>query len=230
MGQLSIKLPQFLYKRDPQSSPLGQRILKKGVELMDSLGYEQFTFKKLAAEVQSTEPSIYRYFENKHRFLHYLAAWYWSWLEYRLDLATGNLSSAEERLRVAIRVLVEEKKDDPVFQPVNGETLYRIIGSELEKTFLTKWVDKDYQAGYLDGISAITAKLSSLIHDANPNYEFPRSLASTILLEASMDPYLMQHVPSLSTPDKPVQPGQRQGQLRSFLESLAFGAPIAKRP
>jgi AcrR family transcriptional regulator len=230
MGQLSIKLPDFLFKRDPQLTPLGQRILKKGVDLMDSLGYEHFTFKKLAAEVQSTEPSIYRYFENKHKLLHYFAAWYWSWLDYRLDLATGNLSSAEEKLRVAIRVLVEEKKDDPVFYPVNGEALFRIIGSELEKTFLTKWVDKDYQAGYFNSISAITAKLSLIIQDANPTYEFPQSLASTILLEASMDPYLMQHVPSLSTPHQPIQPTQRQGQLRNFLESLAFGAPIAKRP
>lgn len=225
MGQLSIKLPGLLYKRDPQSTPLGQRILKKGVELMDSLGYEHFTFKKLATEVQSTEPSIYRYFDNKHKFLHYLAAWYWSWLEYRLDLATGNLLSAEEKLRVAIRVLVEEKKDDPVFQPVNGEALFRIIGSELEKTFLTKWVDKDYRAGYFEGISAITEKLSALIHEANPAYEFPRSLASTILLEATMDPYLLEHVPSLSTPGQP----QRQAQQRGFLESLAFGAPISKR-
>ncbi len=225
MGQLSIKLPDFLFKRDPQSTPLGQRILKKGVELMAALGYEHFTFKKLAAEVQSTEPSIYRYFENKHKFLHYLAAWYWSWLEYRIDLATENLSSVDEKLRAAIRVLVEEKKDDPVFQPVNGEALYRIIGSELEKTFLTKWVDKDYQAGHFEGISAITEKLSGLILQANPNYEFPRSLASTILLEASMDSYLLAHVPTLSTPGRP----ERQAQLRGFLESLAFGAPVSKR-
>jgi AcrR family transcriptional regulator len=225
MGQLSIKLPEFLYKRDPQLTPLGQRILKKGVDLMDSLGYEHFTFKKLATEVQSTEPSIYRYFENKHKFLHYLAAWYWSWLEYRLDLATGNISSVEEKLRAAIRVLVEEKKDDPVFQPVSGEALFRIIGSELEKTFLTKWVDKDYLAGYFDGISAITEKLSGLIHLANPGYEFPRSLASTILLEATMDPYLLEHIPTLSTPGQP----HRQAQLRGFLEGLAFGAPGWKR-
>ena len=81
MSQLTFKLNERLYLRDPQSTELGQRIVSKGIELIDGLGFEQFTFKKLAAQVNSTEPSIYRYFENKHRLLHYLTAWYWSWMD-----------------------------------------------------------------------------------------------------------------------------------------------------
>lgn len=91
MGQLTFKLNEKLYVRDPQSTPLGQKIVQKSIEMIDSMGLEQFTFKKLATEVHSTEPSIYRYFENKHRLLHYLTAWYWSWMDYRLDLATASL-------------------------------------------------------------------------------------------------------------------------------------------
>ena len=90
MATLFFKLNDHLYVRDPQHTALGQNIINKGVELIDRLGFEQFTFKKLAEEIGSTEASIYRYFENKHRLLHYLTAWYWSWLEYQIDYETHN--------------------------------------------------------------------------------------------------------------------------------------------
>ena len=85
MTVLSIKLNEHLYLSDPQHTKLGQNIISKSVVLIDQLGFEQFTFKKLAKEIDSTEASVYRYFENKHRLLHYLISWYWSWLEYKVD-------------------------------------------------------------------------------------------------------------------------------------------------
>ena len=53
---------------------------------MVEIGFESFTFKKLAAKIESTEASVYRYFENKHKLLIYLVSWYWNWVEYRLDM------------------------------------------------------------------------------------------------------------------------------------------------
>ena len=106
-----------------------------------------------------------------------------------------------------------------------GETMASPVDVDVKSSALLLL---DYQAGYFDGISEITAKLSGLIHDVNPVYEFPRSLARTILLEATREPYLMLHVPSLATQGQP-HPQGRQGQLRAFLESLVFGAPGAKR-
>ena len=37
---------------------------------------EEFTFRKLAQKINTTEASVYRYFENKHRLLIYILAWY----------------------------------------------------------------------------------------------------------------------------------------------------------
>jgi AcrR family transcriptional regulator len=69
---IKIKLSKKLYLRDPESSELGRNIVSNSVKLIDQLGFEAFTFKKLATEIHSTEASIYRYFENKHKFLIYL--------------------------------------------------------------------------------------------------------------------------------------------------------------
>ncbi|MDZ7650788.1 MAG: TetR/AcrR family transcriptional regulator [Cytophagales bacterium] len=86
MPTLSFKLNSHLYLRDPQHTLLGQKIIQQSVEMIDRLGFEQFTFKKLAEEINSTEASVYRYFENKHRLLLYLIGWYWNWIEYCIDL------------------------------------------------------------------------------------------------------------------------------------------------
>ena len=56
--------------------------------MIDQLGFEQFTFKKLARAIGSTEASVYRYFDNKHRLLTYLIAWYWKWMEYQINYRT----------------------------------------------------------------------------------------------------------------------------------------------
>jgi AcrR family transcriptional regulator len=224
MANLTFKLNEKLYVRDPQTTDLGQKIVSKGIEMIDTLGFEQFTFKKLAAQVNSTEPSIYRYFENKHRLLHYLTAWYWSWMDYRLDMATSSLKSPEDKLRAAIQVITEEKKPDPSFHHVNEEALHRIVVNELEKTYLTKWVDDDNQAGLFGGFKALTKKISGFIREIAPNYEFPNSLVSTILLASNEQLFFVEHLPTLSNLDRAISSVKRHEQLRSFVESLVFGA------
>ena len=44
-----------------------ESILSKSIELMEQMGYEQLTFKKIATAIESTEASVYRYFQNKHQ-------------------------------------------------------------------------------------------------------------------------------------------------------------------
>ena len=159
MAVLAFKLNEHLYLRDPQRTDLGQQIICKSVELIDKLGFEQFTFKKLAVEIESTEASVYRYFENKHRLLHYLISWYWSWLEYRVDLSIGPLKDPVEKLKASLHTIAEEKKVDPSFEFVNEEALYRIVVDELDKTFLTKWVDADNKDGLFLSFKSLCKKI-----------------------------------------------------------------------
>lgn len=221
MATLSFRFNEHLYVRDPQQTALGQNIISKSVELIDQLGFEHFTFKKLADEIGSTEASVYRYFENKHRLLHYLTAWYWSWIEYKIELSTNSITDPEEKLRACIRVITEEKKVDPAFDFVNEVALHRIVVSELDKTYLTKTVDTDNQEGLFLGFKSLCKKISTIIANINPDYRFQHSLASTLLLAAKQQLFFSEHLPSLSDLDRVNNTHQ---SLYELLENIAFGA------
>ena len=87
---VQIQIDERFFTKDPCGSGLGKKIIEHSIELIDTLGFEAFTFAKLAEKIGCTEASIYRYFENKHKLLVYHLTWYWRWLEYRLMLATTN--------------------------------------------------------------------------------------------------------------------------------------------
>jgi len=76
--QLQIVISPELYTKNPESSDLGKKIVSKSIEMIDALGFEDFTFKKLGIKIGSNESSVYRYFESKHALLVYLINWYWS--------------------------------------------------------------------------------------------------------------------------------------------------------
>ncbi|MEY3405077.1 MAG: TetR/AcrR family transcriptional regulator [Cyclobacteriaceae bacterium] len=214
---LAFKLNEKFFIRDPQETELGRKIIQHGIELIDRLGFEQFTFRKLAEEIGSAEASLYRYFENKHRLLTYLAAWYWSWTEYRMDLLTHPTQLADEKLRWCLRVLTEKKKNDQAFGFVDEEALYRIIIKEQDKTWLTKWVDDDNRSGFFRGYKSICKKMAELIRECNPAYPYPSSLVSTVMMTSLHQMFYAEHLPSLSDLHK-----DDHEQLYTFVENLVF--------
>ena len=100
--RLTIKVAETLYLRDPDRTALGRAIVSAGISLFDQLGFEEFTFKKLALEIPTTEASIYRYFPDKACFLRYLLTLYWGLLEYRLRLSVHSLDDSREKMSAAI--------------------------------------------------------------------------------------------------------------------------------
>ena len=69
LGSLRIQIPEQLYVKDPETTDLGKRIVEHSILLINELGFECFTFRKLGAAIGSPESTIYRYFENKHKLL-----------------------------------------------------------------------------------------------------------------------------------------------------------------
>lgn len=224
MAALTFRLSDKLYLRDPQDTDLGRRIIKHSIALIDQLGFEHFTFRKLADEIASAEASVYRYFENKHRLLHYLAAWYWNWLDYRIELATSSIEDPSERLRSSIKVITEPRKADPSFEFVNEEALHRIVIAEIEKTYLTKWVDNDNHDGFFGGFKALCKKVAGQMIDINPSYAYSHSLASTILLASHQQLFFVDHLPSLTDLHSEENNEIRHAKLRGFVESVVFGS------
>ncbi len=146
--QLQIKMNQKLFLRDPAQTELGKKIIQYSINLIHQNGFEAFTFKKLADFVGTTEAGVYRYFENKHKLLIYLSAWYWSWLEYQVVFQINNIADAEIKLKKVIQLLATKVVDDLQTAYINESVLHQIIIAEGSKAYLTKHVSEDNKDQY----------------------------------------------------------------------------------
>ena len=195
---ISLKLNKKVFLKDPESSDLGIKIIRASVDLMDELGYEDFTFKKLANLIKSTEASIYRYFESKHKLLVYLTMWYWGWLEYRLVMAVVNVENPNEQLIRSVKVLTEEVSEDETFTQVNETKLNRIIISESSKVYFKKNVELENELGYFSSYKALVEIVSQIILEIKPAYLYPHMLVSTIIEGSHHQRYFAEHLPRLT--------------------------------
>tara|TARA_B110000967_G_C18890089_1_gene566740 strand:+ start:2478 stop:3152 length:675 start_codon:yes stop_codon:yes gene_type:complete len=196
--KLHITISPDLYTKNPESSVLGQKIVSKSIEMIDALGFEDFTFKKLGTEIGSNESSVYRYFESKHALLVYLINWYWSWIEYKLVFATLNVPSAHDRLTQAILILTAEVTEDNAFSYINEVLLNKIIISESSKAYHTKAIDSENKKGYYKTYKRVVQRVSILVTEINSSYEFPHMLISTVIEGAHHQRYFSKHLPSLT--------------------------------
>ncbi|MFT5824457.1 MAG: hypothetical protein ACI8ZM_005725 [Crocinitomix sp.] len=195
---ISIRISDDLFIKDPESTDLGKRIISESIALMDELGFEAFTFKKLGTAIGSPESSVYRYFESKHKLLIYLVCWYWSWIEYKIVFGTINKSSDMERLKTAIEILTKPIKVDNAFIHINEVILNKIVIAEATKVFHTKAVDKENDQGYFAVYKRIVQRVSQLISAINPAYKYPSMLVTTVIEGAHQQVYFADHLPSLT--------------------------------
>ena len=206
LSNIRISVPDKIFSKDPESSDLGKRIVEHSIIIIDEIGFDAFTFKKLGEKIGSNESSIYRYFENKHNLLLYLTSWYWAWLEYQLVIETHSLSNELEKLKKAVEILTRTVKKDSNFTHVNEILLNRIVINENSKSFLTKQVDKENKEGYFIIYKRIVSRLKEMIFEVNPKYEYPASLASTVVEGALHQHFLKDHFKSITNCDKHVTP------------------------
>lgn len=208
LSSIKINVCPNLFVKDPETSLLGRRIVTESILLIDELGFDHFTFKKLGERIGSNESSIYRYFENKHRLLIYLSSWYWSWMDYRLTLGTANIEDAGERLRRAVGVLTGTVQDDDDTEHIDESILNRIIVAEFTKTFLTKEVDTENKDGFFLLYKNVINRLVGFIHEAMPGYPYPRSLASSIVEGSLHQHFLKDHLKTITDCSDRVSPAE----------------------
>lgn len=206
LPNLKFQFSEKFYVKDPETTTLGRRIIQESILLIDELGFDDFTFKKLGERIGSNESSLYRYFENKHKLLVYLSAWYWSWMEYRLLLATTNIDDPRERLKRAIITVSEKIEDDNTTIYVNESVLNRIIIAEFSKTFLTKEVDDENREGYFIIYKRIIGRIADHIKDVNADYPYAESLASTVIQGALHQHFLKDHFSTITNCNVTVTP------------------------
>jgi AcrR family transcriptional regulator len=206
LSSLKISVPDKIYIKDPETSKLGKRIIEHSILLIDEIGFDSFTFKKLGVKIGSNESSIYRYFESKHKLLLYLTSWYWAWIEYQMVFATFNMPDAKQQLFKAIDVVTKTIEEDVTFSHINEIVLNRIIINEYSKSYLTKEVDSENKEGYFVVYKRMIKRLRDMIININPEYKFPSSLASTIVEGALHQHFLKAHFKSITDCNNDVTP------------------------
>ena len=216
--QVHITVNSDLYLRNPDTTNLGRKIVSNSIILIDELGFEMFTFKKLGLLIGSPESSIYRYFENKNSLLIYLVSWYWSWVDYKIAFATTNIDSPKERLIRAIDVIVRPVEVDDSISYVDEKQLSEIIITESVKAYHTKDVDSQNEKGYFRNYKKVVQRVSDIVLEVNPKYKFPHMLISTVIEGMHQQRYFAVHLPSLTDVNR------GEDSIATFYNQLIFSA------
>ncbi|MCR9065358.1 MAG: TetR/AcrR family transcriptional regulator [Cytophagales bacterium] len=220
--QLDFKVRQnpALYLKDPESTEVGKSIVTHSIKMIYEIGYEKFTFKKVAQEIPTTEATVYRYFENKHRLLIYLIDLYWSFMEFQVMFHLNNVPTPEEKIKKIIDILVWEDNVGQIFTEFDQKSLYYIAISESSKTYLSKDVDENNKEMLFKPYKDLCASIASVFSEYNPDYPYARSLASSIIEISHFQYFFMHHLPRLCDFSKNKNPKE----LEAFLESVAFNS------
>ncbi|MEY2921881.1 MAG: hypothetical protein RL108_494 [Bacteroidota bacterium] len=203
---IKIQVNNKIYLKDPETSALGKKIIENSILLINEIGFEEFTFKKLGDLIGSNESSIYRYFESKHKLLLYLSSWYWSWIEYRLVFATNNISDPTEKLKKAIAIVTEKIEDDEATAHINESVLNKIIIAEFTKAFHTKEVDKENKEDFFQIYKSVINRIVVMINNVNPDYPYAKSLVSTLVEGALHQHFLKDHLKTITNCNERISP------------------------
>lgn len=198
LSPLNFAISSEFYLKDPNSTDLGKKILSEGLKLMNDIGLEEFTFKKLSIIIGTTESTMYRYFENKNQLLFYYFNYYWYWMEYELAFAITNIQDPKEKLKRAIQLITKTVEQDSRTPQINENFLQNVIMLESSKTFLSKKVDEENNLGYFKSYKKFVNNMSEILLEINPVYPYSHALISTVIESAFHQRFFSIHLPKLS--------------------------------
>ncbi|MHA8053858.1 TetR/AcrR family transcriptional regulator [Aquirufa sp. Wall-65K1] len=215
---LSFKVNDKIYLRDPESTELGKQIVKHSIDLIFQLGFEHFTFKKLAVEMNTTEATIYRYFENKHRLLLYILNWYWSYMEYLVVIQLEPIQNSKSKLEKLVELLTRALPESIGQTDYNKNYLHQIVVSESSKVYLVKEVKEINQHEVFKPYKDLCERISSLIQTYDSNYLYPHSLSSTLIETSHSQLFFSMYLPKLTD----CQNENKQIFVEKYLKDLLF--------
>lgn len=215
---LNFKVNEKIFLRDPEGTELGRQIVKNAIDLIYQLGFEHFTFKKLAKEMNTTEASIYRYFENKHRMLLYILNWYWSYMEYLVVFQLQPLANSKSKLERLIKLMTHPLPESEDWSDYNKNYLHQIVISESSKVYLVKEVKEINENAVFKPYKDLCTRISEIIQSHNPDYAYPHSLSSTLIETAHSQLFFSQYLPKLTDAGKE----NKTAFVERFLTDLLF--------
>ncbi|MCC7502644.1 MAG: TetR/AcrR family transcriptional regulator [Flavobacteriales bacterium] len=197
MARYHLEPDASLSLRDT-GSPMGLRILTEGLVLMNELGLEAFTFKKLAERIGCTEVTVYHYFTNKQRLLQYYFQFYWLWLRTHGEQEGHNVKDPVERLHGTIRALAGVWSASAPAAQLDPKALRDLVVNEGSKSFLHKNVDTDNELKLFKPYKDLCAQVAAEVKACAPRLRSARSFATTLVEMSHSLEFAMHHLPALT--------------------------------
>lgn len=216
---LSFNINAQLYKKNPEDSTIGKDIVRSSIELICEIGIEAFTFKKLAAKIQHTEATIYRYFESKQMLLLYIVNWYWCYLDFLIEFRTQNITHPKKKIEELITILSHSLNTLPHSSNYDLESLYYIVIREGAKVYMHIEVKSINKIQLYKPYKDLCAKISSLFIAYNPKYKFHHSLASTLVETSHSQIFFVENLPRLTDVNNTKNKDQ---YIYNYLSDLIF--------
>lgn len=213
---IKFDMNKSLCCRDPQDTELGKKILKHSILLLDRIGLEAFTFKKLAQEIGSAEKSIYRYFENKHMLLLFLTSWYWEWVHYLIKINLKNINDPKRKLEIAIENIVLATSENSSNEYINENVLHRVVINEGAKSYHTYAVDDENKVGLFLSYKSVVTTVAEILTEIKPKFPYASSLASNLFEMANNQIYFAEHLPKITSLSN------KKGKEKELIKMLTF--------
>ncbi|MBP7973970.1 MAG: TetR/AcrR family transcriptional regulator [Kaistella sp.] len=216
--KLTFDFNEAIYLKNPEDSVLGKKIIKFSIDLIYKIGFENFTFKKLAMEIGTTEASVYRYFENKYRLLLYITNWYWFYINFIIDFRLQNIEDSVQKIKLIIEILTDDLPESSGDLDYNKRYLNEIVISESSKVYHVKDIDEINKSAVFQPYKELCAKIAGIFSEYNQTYDYPLSLSSTLIEASHFQQYFIEHLPRLTDVNK----DNSNHFTNKFLEDLVF--------
>jgi hypothetical protein len=101
-------------------------------------------------------------------------------------------------VRAAIGALTKPFVANPAVDYIDEHLLHRVVINEGSKAYHTKSVDKENRKGLFLGYKTLSEDIADIFLEINPDFPYPRTLATSLFEMAHNNPYFAEHLPRLT--------------------------------
>ena len=148
-------------------------------------------------------------------------------MKFRIDYNTINIKEPEKRLKIVISAIVDTAKRNASIDFSDEDILHSIVVAEGTKTYHTKLVDQENKKGFWLTLKSLNKKIADIILEIQPDYLYPRVLASNLLEMANNHIYFADHLPAMT--DIKLKDGNLDPVV-GLLENFAFAILNTNKP
>ncbi|MGE0568274.1 MAG: TetR/AcrR family transcriptional regulator [Bacteroidia bacterium] len=212
---ISHDINSNLFVKNPSDTELGRKIVGKGLQLVHKLGIENFNFKKLAENINTTEASVYRYFKDKHQFVLYLNAWYWRYILFLVEFELKSEQKPIDKLNTVLSILYNKQKFKFKSEILDILLLRELMLSESVRLIYTQNIESINKQNLLSDQIKYLEIVKDIIKNINPKIKFPLAIATTMVESIQIQHHLISHGLPLTD-----IPSNESKYISNYLESF----------